>query len=59
MSDLYVPASGKPIPMPGNQPAWPVDGQAINPVDPMHHRMVLDGDLVIKPAEPAEKTKGK
>jgi hypothetical protein len=49
---IYVPARGKRIPMPGNQPDWPQDGQAIDPLSTLHRRMVLDGDLVLKTPDP-------
>lgn len=48
MTKIYVPADGKRIVMPGNQPDWPIDGQPINPVDLHQVRMVRDGDLVVK-----------
>jgi hypothetical protein len=46
---LYVPARGQRIPMPGNQADWPQDGQPVNPIDAYQARLVLDGDLVVKP----------
>ena len=52
MDKLYVPAAGKRIIMPGNQPDWPSEGQKINPRDPYHRMLVRDGDLVeMKPVE--------
>ena len=48
MTKIYVPADGKRVVMPGNQPDWPIDGQPINPVDLHQVRMVRDGDLVEK-----------
>lgn len=58
MDEIYVPARGQRIPMPGNQPDWPLDGRPINPIDPYQRRLVLDGDLIVKtddPAKPAAK----
>ncbi|MFM2279659.1 MAG: hypothetical protein RLZZ444_1890 [Pseudomonadota bacterium] len=46
MSKLYVPSAGQRIIMPGNQPDWPAEGQAINPRDSYHRMLVRDGDLV-------------
>jgi hypothetical protein len=54
---LYVPARGQRIPMPGNQPDWPLDGQPINPIDLYHRRLVKDGDLIIKSGK-AKKSAG-
>lgn len=51
---LYVPSKGQRIPMPGNQPDWPLDGQAVNPIDAYQARLVRDGDLVPKPDEPVK-----
>lgn len=54
MTKIYVPARGQRIPMPGNQPDWPQHGQPIDELSALHRRMVADGDLVLKPADPAE-----
>lgn len=48
MTDIYVPARGQRIPMPGAQPDWPADGQPIDPLSAYHRRLVADGDLVRK-----------
>lgn len=58
MSDIYVPAKGKRIVMPGNRADWPEEGQPIDPIDPYQRRMLLDGDLILKPV-PAEPVKPK
>jgi hypothetical protein len=58
MTEIYVPAPGKRIVMPGSQADWPEEGQAINPIDPYQARLVKDGDLVLKQAE-AEKPAAK
>jgi hypothetical protein len=44
----YVPARGQRIPMPGNQPDWPLDGRPVDPLNLYELRMVRDGDLVLK-----------
>ena len=46
MTKIYVAAPG--ITIPGG---WPDEGRAINPISSLHHNMVRDGDLVLKPAE--------
>jgi hypothetical protein len=51
MTELFVPSHGQRIPMPDNQPDWPLEGQPVHPIDPYQHRLVLDGDLVLKPAD--------
>lgn len=48
MTKIYVPAPGRRIQMPGNRPDWPVDGQAIDPLDNYQRRLVADGDLILK-----------
>lgn len=47
MADIYKPAGGKRIPMPGNQADWPQEGRAINPLSGWERRLVADGDLVL------------
>lgn len=57
MPVIYVPAPGKRIPMPGNQPDWPTDGRPINEISPYERRLVADGDLIQKPETPAAPAK--
>lgn len=53
---VYVPAvKGTHIPMPGNQPAWPADGRPVNFASPYEARLVADGTLKLKPADPEQK----
>jgi hypothetical protein len=54
---LYVPSHGQRIVMPRQQPDWPLTGQAVDPLNPYHRRMVADGDLVLLPADDAPATK--
>jgi hypothetical protein len=49
---IYVPSSGQRIVMPGNKPDWPQDGQAVEILNPYQRRLVIDGDLVLKPDDP-------
>ncbi|NTF87498.1 DUF2635 domain-containing protein [Agrobacterium rhizogenes] len=56
MSAIYVPAPGKRIPMPSGQSDWPADGRPINELSPYERRLVLDGDLILKPAAPTKKS---
>lgn len=49
MTDIYVPSHGQRIVMPGIQPDWPLEGRAVNRADPYQRRLVMDGDLVLKP----------
>jgi hypothetical protein len=58
MTNLFVPSAGQRIPMPGNVPDWPLEGQPVNLIDLYQQRLVRDGDLVPKPAD-AEKPAGK
>jgi hypothetical protein len=46
MTDLYKPRDGLRIPMPGNQPDWPVDGRSVNLASSYEARLVKDGDLI-------------
>jgi hypothetical protein len=50
MSELYVPAHGRRVIMPGDQPDWPADGMPVNRADPHHRRLMADGDIILKPA---------
>jgi hypothetical protein len=47
MDEIYKPAPGKRIAMPGFQPDWPDDGRRINPLSAYELRLVADGDLVL------------
>ena len=58
MTKIFVPSNGQRIPMPGNAPDWPLDGQPVNTIDAYQARLVRDGDLIEKPAD-AEKPAGK
>lgn len=49
MSKLYVAAPGRTIPG-----GWPEAGRAINELSKMHRRFIQDGDLIEKPAAPAQ-----
>lgn len=49
MKDIYIPSRGQRIPMPGNQPDWPLEGQPIDPLDRYQRRLVRDKDLILKP----------
>jgi len=46
--DIYVPRDGAQLPVP-----WPKDGRAVNPLNNLERRFVLEGDLVPKSATPA------
>lgn len=48
MTKIYVPAPGLRVPQPGNAGDWPTEGQAIDPLNAYHARLVADGDLVLK-----------
>ena len=50
MTKIFVPSNGQRIPMPGNAPDWPLDGQPVNTIDAYQARLVRDGDLTEKPA---------
>ena len=59
MTKIYVPSTGQRIPMPGRMPDWPLEGQPVNPLDAYQARLVRDGDLIEKPAEPDLAPRGK
>ncbi len=50
--DIYVPRAGAQLPVP-----WPEDGRSVNPLNNFERRLVLEGDLVLKPATPAAGSK--
>ncbi|RAX42404.1 hypothetical protein [Rhizobium tropici] len=50
--DIYVPRDGARLPVP-----WPEDGRPVDPLNNFERRLVLEGDLVLKPATPAAGTK--
>ncbi len=52
--DIYVPRDGARLPVP-----WPEEGRAVNPLNNFEQRLILEGDLVLKPATlPASQKKG-
>ncbi|MDK4712994.1 hypothetical protein [Rhizobium sp. CNPSo 4039] len=52
--DIYVPRDGARLPVP-----WPEEGRAVNPLNNFEQRLILEGDLVLKPAtQPASQKKG-
>jgi hypothetical protein len=54
---IYVPAPGKRIPLPFSQSDWPDDGRPVNELSLYERRLVLDGDLILKPETPAAPAK--
>lgn len=44
--DLYRPAKGRRVPLPGSNQDWPAEGLPADLANPYVARLVRDGDLV-------------
>lgn len=52
MRDLYRPADGRRVALPGGNEAWPISGLPADFSNPYVARLVRDGDLVKVPNAP-------